>query len=278
MEDFNSKLESIHQVIGVLSKNMQSLNTVSRFQDHYEQLIAYQKNLEDLNFLLRKDITSIEKDSNDRRKGLLERTLIVIRIMQVFAIDEKKNKLQRQLEHFTSEYVQDSSDMELIKISKKIWLIANKHGGYAKTFINKIKSALNRKHSKANIKFEKKYGLIPEMILNIEEACIKFIEAMLLYQGEKKNKEKIAVEMKIVYKMTKKLLDKRIDKFALLFENKNPIFYKEYHQLRESQLQRHATEAPAEGSDNPDLLVDTNPIIPAVTKIRRKSSPKGNES
>jgi len=38
------------------------------------------------------------------------------------------------------------------------------------------------------IKFEKKYGLIPEMIKNIEDTGIQFIESRLLWREEVKQK------------------------------------------------------------------------------------------
>ncbi|MEI7524465.1 MAG: hypothetical protein WCJ95_09060 [Mariniphaga sp.] len=233
--DFNLKLEENGLLIDVLIKNIGNLNRVSRFHDHYDELCADHKKLIELNLLYNKDLKPLEKDKNDQRKVLFDKTMTVIRVMQAFATDKKKKKLQMQLEPLTPEFLHERSDKELIKISRKIWLIANKHGGYATTFINRIKSALKRKNSKAKLKFEKKYGLIPEMIKSIEEANISFIELMLQYQDETMNKESIATEMKMGFKKTRKLITKKIDKFALLFENKDPNFYQEYTQVRTKQ-------------------------------------------
>lgn len=235
IKNYAAKLESYAQIISVLSKNNEILNKVSRFQIASEQLSSNQKKLVDLNSLLGKDISAIEKVKNNRRKELVKSTMPVIRIMQVFAHDKKKKNLQERLEYLTSEYVQNCSDIELIKISKKIWLIASKYGGYSTTFTSKIKSTLNPDNSKAIIKFEKEYSLNSKMIKNIEEADISFIESMLLYQGEMKEKEKVAMKMKKINKQTKNLLANKIDRFVLLFESKNPGFYKEYSQLRENQ-------------------------------------------
>jgi hypothetical protein len=276
LKNFDSKVEENVQIIEVLARNSDVLNKVSRFKDHFEKLNDFQKKLIDLNILINKDISSIEKDKNDLRNELLDKTLTVIRVMQVFANDRKKKNLQIKLEHLTSEYLQESSDMELVKISKKIWLVANKHGGYATTFINKIKLALNPAHHKVNIKFEKKYGLIPEMIKNIEDASIKFIESMLFWREEVKQKEVASREMKKLFKQTKKLLTNKIDRFSLLFETKNPLFYKEYRQLRDSQL----PAIPVTLSDLLDeveqLPAEQSESKPSEPKIRRKNTPTVN--
>ena len=255
-KDFNSKLQSNAQIIDVLSKNLEFLNKKSRFHDHYELLVSNHKRLINLNLLFSKDITSVEKIKNDRKNELLDKTMLVIRVLQVFATDKKKKNLQLRLEHLTPEFFHDSSDMDLIKVSKKIWLIANKHGGYATTFVNKIKSALNPENSKANLKFEKKYGLIPEMIKNIEEANINFIDSFIQYQGVVKEKENAILEMKMIFKDSKKLLAKKIDKFALLFESTNPAFFKEYSRAREKQLQKVVSGIKLPGSTVLELKVE----------------------
>ncbi len=275
-KDFNAKLQGTSLVIGVLSKNLEILNKVSRFHDHYDVLVSNQKKLIDLNLLFSKDITSFEKVRNERRNELLEKTMTVIRVMQVFASDKKKKNLQLRLDHLSPEFLHDSSDMDLIKISKKVWLIANKHGGYAMTFVNRIKSALNPENSKVNLKFEKKYGLIPEMIKNIEEANISFINSVIQYQGVVKEKENLASDMKMIFKESKKLLAKKIDKFALLFESKNPAFYKEYSQAREKQLLKIEIGFNESGDIAQEISVEPGEVKTSLPKSRRKNAPAEN--
>ena len=176
IKNYTTKTDGYKQIISLLSGNNESLNKVSRFQTAAGQLSTNQKKLVDLQPLLSKDITSSEKVRSKRRMELIEKIMPVIRIMQVFAVDKKKKKLQNRLDYLTLEYVQNCSDNKLIKIAKKIWLIAIKYGEYSTTFISKIKSSLNPDKSKANIKFKKEYGLMPDMIKNIEDSIIKFIE------------------------------------------------------------------------------------------------------
>ena len=242
IKNFDSKLEGITQVIGILSKNHEMLKKISRFHDHYEVLTSIHEKLIGLNALYNKDIAALENIKNERKSALIDNTMTVVRVIQVFATDKKKKNLQFRLEHLTPEFLHDCPDMGLIKVSKKVWLIANQYGGYATTFVNKIKSALNPENSKANLIFEEKYGLIPEMIKNIEESNIGFIESMLQYQEAIKEKELIANEMKLYFKQSKKLLTNKIDKFALLFESKNPLFFKQYSLEREKQNKRPVAE------------------------------------
>jgi len=276
MKNLTLKLDGNAQIIGLLSRNIEILNKISKFQVAVEKLNSNQKKLVDLHTLISKDITAIEKVKNDRRKELEDRTMTVIRIMQVFAHDKKKKKLQRRLYHLTSEYVQNCLDMELIKISKKIWLIANKFGGYAFTFLSKIKSSLNPDNLKATNKFEKEFGLNASMIKNIEEANISFIEAMLLYLGEMEEKEKVAMKMKEINKQTKKLLANKIDRFALLFESENPVFYKEYRQLRDKQLQKPVKELLDQESNPINILDEEVPMNQVKPKLKPKTHLKPN--
>ena len=237
-KDFRLKLLSNAEVIGVLSNNLEILKKESRFHDYYEFLVSNHKKLIDLNLRFSKDISSQEKSRMELRNELIDKTMKVIHVMQVFAADKKKKNLQLRLEHLSREFLQDSSDIDLIKISKRIWLIANKHGGYAMTFINRIKAALNPENTKINLKFEKKYGLIPDMIKNIEEVNVRFIKSVVSYQVSVKEKQNLSLEMKRIFKDSKKLLAKKIDKFVLLNESKNPQFFKEYSRVREKQLQK----------------------------------------
>ena len=271
MENINSytvKLNTYAQIISVLSKNNEIMKKVSRFQIAAEQLSSNQKKLVDLHSLLGKDISTTEKVKNTRRKELVKNTMPVIKIMQVFAHDTKKKKLQDRLEYLTSEYIQNCSDMELIKISKKIWLIANKYGGYSTSFTSKIKSTLNPGNSKAIIKFEKEYSLNSDMIKNIEDADISFIESMLLYQGEMKEKEKVAMKMKKINKQTKNLLANKIDRFVLLFESKNPGFCKEYQQLRENQEPKQSEETSNQKSLQQNIVIEEKQVNQAEPKLK----------
>lgn len=235
------KLDSYKQVINILSKNHEIVGKISKFRNAQEQLISNQKKLVELHALLKGD-TIFEKTKEIYRIDLINKTLPVITIMQIFAYDKKKKNLQRRVENLSLEYIQNCSDYQLINLSKKIWTIANKYGGYSLAFINKIKSKLNADKSKAINKLEKQYGLIPGMIRNIEEANIKFIEAMLFYEDEIKEKDKIVKKIKKVYNQTENLLINNIDRFISLLEKENPDFYKEYLNARTNLLQHEMNE------------------------------------
>lgn len=241
-QNYAEKINSYDKIINLLSSNDQSLKKVSRFQKSVEELISNQKKLMVLYPQLSKDITATEKAKNKRRAVLIDKNLPVISIIQAFAFDKRKKGLQKRLDYLTLDYIKKCPDKELIKISKKIWLIATKYSGYATTYVDKIKSTLNPDISKAIIKFKKEYGLKPEMIKNIEDSNIKFIESVLLYQQGMKEKEKVAMQMKKVNKQTSNLLTKKIDRFVLLFEKESPHFYLEYRLLREKSAVEESNE------------------------------------
>ena len=276
IENFTLKIDRNAQVSGILSRNAEVWNKVSKFQAAVDQLNSNQKKLVDLHALLVKDISVIEKVKNDRRKELEDRTMTVVRIMQVFAHDKKKGKLQSKLYHLTYEYVENCMDHELIEISRKIWLIANKFGGYAISFKSKIKAALNPENVKSTNKFEKEFGLNADMIKNLEDAILNFIKAMFPYNEEMAEKEKVANKMKAINKKTKKLLSNKIDRLTLMFENGSPGFYKEYHELREDHYYKHVKETINQETDFYDLLPDKNEMVKPGTKSKSKNSQKTN--
>jgi len=272
IENFNLKIDRNAQVIGVLSRNAEFWNKISKFQTAVDQLISNQGKLVELQALLNKDISAIENEKNERRKELEDKTMTVVRIMQVFAHDKKKGKLQRKLFHLTHQFVENCVDLELVEISKEIWLMANKFGGYAITFVNKIKAALDPENVKATNKFEKEFGLNPDMIKNLENAILSFIKAMFPYNEEMAEKEKVAIKMKQINKKTKKLIANKIDRLVLLFENESPGFSNEYHDLREEHHNKQVKETINQETDFQELLQDENILV--ETKPKSKAPKK----
>jgi len=274
--NFTLKMDRNAQVIGILSRHAEVWNKVSKFQNAVDRLNSSQEKLVELHALLNKDISSIEIIKNERRKILEDRTMTVIRIMQVFAHDKKKGKLQRKLFHLNYEYIENCLDLELINISKNVWLIANKFAGYALTFVSKIKAALDPENVKATNKFEKEFGLHADMIKNLEEAILNFIKAMLPYNEEMAEKEKVATKMKEINKKIKKLLTNKIDGLVLMFENENSTFYKEYHELREDHYYKQVKETINQETDFQDLLLDENELVESKskTKAHKKADPE----
>jgi len=274
--NFALKMDRNAQVISILSRNAEVWKKVSKFQEAVDRLISNQEKLVELQALLNKDITVTEKAKNERRKELEDRTMTVVRIMQVFAHDKKKGKLQRKLYHLTYEFIENCMDLELVEISKEIWLIANKFGGYALTFVSKIKAALDPENSKATNKFEKEFGLNPGMIKNLEEAILSFIKAMIPYNEEMAEKGKVVIKMKAINKKTKKLLTNKIDRLVLMFENENPGFYKEYHDLREDHYYKHVKETINQETDFNELLLNENELVETKPKSKVKKPQKDN--
>ncbi len=276
IENFTLKMDRNMQVIDILSRYANVWQKVAKFQTAVDRLISNQDKLVELQALLNKDITAIEKTKNERRKELEDRTMTLVRIMQVFAHDKKKEKLQRKLYHLNYEYIENCQDLELIEISKKIWLVVNKFGGYALTFVSKIKAALDPENAKATNKFEKEFGLNPDMIKNLEEAILNFIKAIFPYNEEMAEKEKVGMKMKQINKKTKKLLFNKIDRLVLMFENENPAFYMEYQMLREDHHHQHIKETINQETDFQELLLGDNEPVETKTKLKahKKADPE----
>jgi hypothetical protein len=259
VKNLSVKLDGITEIIDLLNRNVETLKKVSRFQIAIDQLNSSQKKMEELHPMVEKDTTTSEKVKNNSRKKVEEIAMTIIKIMQVFAYDKKKKVLQDQLKYLNSEYIQSCSDIELIKISKKIWQFASKNGGYSLTFPGKVKAALNPDNAKASLKFEKEYGLNSEMIKNVEESTVRFIESMLHYKIEMKEKNKAAREIKKINKQIKILLADKVDKFMFLFEGKQPGFYTEYQQLREKQSKKKIKKTAEHEAGPQNTLIEEGP-------------------
>ncbi|MEI6697150.1 MAG: hypothetical protein WCO13_13935 [Bacteroidota bacterium] len=244
IKNYTIKLDNNAQLIGLLSNNVEISNKVARFQSAIEKLKSKQKKADELHSFLILDISTIEKDKNKKRIELEKTLLPLIRIMQVFAFDKKKKNLQKKLEYLTLDYIQKCSDIELIKIVKKIWLLADKNAGYSLIFNSKGKSTLNTDSIKKINKFEKEYGLNPALIKNIEKTNLKFIESKFVYQSEIKEKGKAAKKIKNLLKQTEDLFKNTIDQFVKMFESDYPDFYKDYHLLRANKPKSKIKETP----------------------------------
>ena len=232
------QMDSNAQIISLLSKNSEITNKISGLRNALQQLSSNQKKMADLFLVFGKEKKSINKAKNDFKNELVERIMTVVTIMHIFAYDKKKRNLKKQLLMLTPEYLKNCSDDKLTKISKKIWMIANKFGGNSLAFIKKNKSSLNAFRSRATL-LKNEYGLMPEMIKNIEEAYIKFLETLLLYEDEMKEKKKVARKINKLGKQTEKLLANKIDRYVQLFKIENPLFYKDYYMARENKLQNN---------------------------------------
>ena len=272
--DFSIKLDRNAQIIGLLSKYSIVWNNNGKFQHVYDQLVSNQVKLEELNVLINKDLSTFDNEKNIRRKELEEKVLTIVRIMQTFANDKKKMKLQQRLYHLNLEYIQNCLDDELIKIAKKNWLLANKFGGYALSFANKIKAALNPENLKIISKFEKKFGLNPEKIKNLEDALLRFIEANVLYQIELEEKERLADKIKEINKQSKKLIFKKVDQFALLVEIDQPDFYKEYRNLKIDLFSKNDGDINDKNQEIIDLDLDPDQVGYKESKPKHKKSGK----
>jgi len=258
-KDYNLSLDRNTQIIGVLSRNIEVWNKVSKFKSVVDQLKSNQKKMLKLNDLLFKDISSIEKDKHDRRKELEDTTMTIVRILQNFAHDMQKIKLQKRLYYITPENVQNYLDTELLTVSKKIWKVSDKYGKYDQTFIRRINSALNPANLTSTNQLQKEFGLNPDMIKNLEEAILNFITAMHPYYAEVEKMGKLALKMKKIDKKTKRNLINKIDRLVCNFENENPIFYNEYFDLKD-RFYKKIDETLIEENAFPELPVDENKI------------------
>lgn len=238
LSKLNSRISGNTQIIKILSKNGE-ISNIPGFLVAFRQLNSSQKKINDKFSIFSSDSMTLEKARNNSRKELLEAIMPVVNIMQIFAFDRKKKKLRKQLESFNTEYFQKCSDKKLVNISKKIWMISNKYCGYTLDFFNKNKSLINAYKSKSSF-LKNRYGLTTEMIRKIEEANIKFIESLLLYEDELTEKNKILKNVKKADRKIEKLLEYKIDRYMSLFENVNPDLFKEYQKLRLEQFKGEA--------------------------------------
>jgi len=267
------KIQSNSQIISILSANEKVTSEISGFQQALQKLKAIHKKTEENFAKLGKVPVSREDAKNDSRNILIEKILPVVTILGIFAYDSKKRKLLKQLKDLKSEKIINCSDNKLIKASKKIWVLASKHGGYSFGLINKTKSSIKEYKSKTTL-FKEKYGLQPEMIKNIEDANIQFIESVLLFEDDIRQQKKMLRKIKKSERQTEKLLENKIDPFVILFENKNPDLFKDYFDERLKHLPAKASKKMAvnQKPETKEVPVAKKKIKKAIPKKQSKST------
>lgn len=226
------KLESWKSISDVLNEYEKQAENISVFNKGIEELSSHTKKLIKLQTLAEKDSSHIEEVRNQYRSELIEITLPVLTILKIYAYNQKKQKLEKQLEEITPEVLQQCPDIVLINTIQTIWQAANKYGGYSLSFFDKLKAKKIAANVKVITKLEKQYGLAPAMIKDLEEAFLLFINSFSIYENELLEKTDVIKKIKKTTARTEKLLENKLDRFVSLFEKKSPDFCQAYTNAR----------------------------------------------
>jgi hypothetical protein len=226
------KIESYQSISKVLAHYKKLIENVKGFSDCVEEFNDNISKLLKLQTLAAKD-TSLTEDAKSKcRSILIEKTLPVITILKIFAFDQKKQRLTKKLEKFTSQKLQKCSDVELTNSIQDIWHMVNKFGGYSYTFEDKLKIKKIASNVRVVAKLEKNYGLDPTILKDLEEAFLSFTNAFYTYENELSEKISVIKKIKKNLERTEELIDSRLDLYVSLFDTKSPEFSKAYHNTR----------------------------------------------
>lgn len=117
------------------------------------------------------------------------------------------------------------------------------------------------------------------MLYNIENANIAFIESLLLYEDEMKDKKRIIGKIKKINKRTEKLLEFKIDRYTRLFEIEKPEFIIEYQKIREYQRQggQLQTETSNQKNQTEEKPEEKKKVQQAKPEIKPKTPISGKQ-
>jgi hypothetical protein len=226
------KIESYQSLSKVLAHYKKLIENIKGFNDCVEELNDNISKLLKLQTLASKDTSLTEDTKNKCRSILIEKTQPVITILKIFAFDQKKQRLTKKLEKITSQELQKCSDVELTNTIQDIWRMVNKYGGYSYTFEDKLKIKKIASNVRIVAQLEKKYGLDPSILEDLEEAFLSFTNAFYTYENELSEKISVIKKIKKNLEHTEELIDNRLDLYVSLFETKSPEFFKAYHNTR----------------------------------------------
>ncbi|MBN2213050.1 MAG: hypothetical protein JW723_02300 [Bacteroidales bacterium] len=221
----DASLKMFARVSETLEKNLVKWDGIIALREIYDE---FMKNFVKLKKLSEKQIkrpATLLNEKNKLLNQLAEKVIPVANILEVYRTDHVKKNIRPV--KITRNKLLNSKDPVVLKkcgyVLKKSRKLFNK--------ANKNAQRINSKDGKTNIL---SYGLVGNMIHELEESYEKF-KTESDYVGSIINQEKkITGKMKSLVSKNKKLLSKKLDKLMVLFESKDPEFHQLYNQSREA--------------------------------------------
>lgn len=222
------KLKMYLAVSGVVEKNINKINEVAALKNTYEEFITNNDEIIKLKAENEKSTTAVVDKKSKKREYLVNQTVPICNILQVYAMDANDAKLGKKI-NYSRNKLTKSTDSELINKSNKVWKTAKQIYGNSLEGVDNLTSKSKKVQPSANIN---SYGLTGELIDKLENANKEFVESVLTLKDAIAYKNKCAKKITEFVKANDKLLRNKMDRLMTLFELSDKSFYQEYKNAR----------------------------------------------
>lgn len=220
------KLEMYLKTRSVLEKNTTNWSNAIEVKNILDEFYSNTDKIIELENEYKKDISEILNNKTIISEDLINQSMPIINVLQVYAYDTKNNNLKKKV-NLSHKDFKKSKDSDLVNKVKTTLKIAKEL--YGKSIEDDSKSK-----NKSGVKLVNLsgYGISGLMIDELEDVNKKFIEAATLVRDSINYRNNCAKKITEKIKNNDKLLLNRLDKVMTLNQKNNNDFYKAYKESR----------------------------------------------
>lgn len=220
------KLEMYLKTRSVLEKNTSNWSNAIEVKNILDEFYSNTDKIIELENEYKKDISEILNNKTIITADLINQSMPIINVLQVYAYDTKNNNLKKKL-NLSHKDFKKSKDSDLVNKVKTTLKIAKEL--YGKSIEDDSKSKKKSGDKLVNLSG---YGISGLMIDELEDVNKKFIESATIVRDSINYRNNCAKKITEKIKNNDKLLLNRLDKVMTLNQNNNNDFYNAYKESR----------------------------------------------
>lgn len=220
------KLEMYLKTRSVLEKNTTNWSNAIEVKNILDEFYSNTDKIIELENEYKKDISEILNNKTIITEDLINQSMPIINVLQVYAYDTKNNNLKKKV-NLSHKDFKKSKDSDLVNKVKSTFKIAKEL--YGKSIEDDSKSKKKSGDKLVNLSG---YGISGLMIDELEDVNKKFIESATIVRDSINYRNNCAKKITEKIKNNDKLLLNRLDKVMTLNQNNNNDFYNAYKESR----------------------------------------------
>lgn len=253
-----NQITILNQVYELMEENLELWSGIEKLKADYDALVLNKHKIEKLVAIAEKDHSAEMEKLAQLKISILDKLIPVSNLLDLYARDEKKSKLQKMIKTSRGS-LDELSTTQLASYAIKL-------ADYVEKKINK-----ESENKEENIG---SYGLNESLLNELRKDVETYISLHAKIKDEKKAGEDAKREIIKRQRENQKLLHKRISKFISVFETQNPDFHTAFKNALKIDEENKVTDK----APNPDPQNSpAKETIPPVEKppIQKRTSPVG---
>lgn len=226
------QIDMYKNVIYFLNANINRFPPATSLRNAIENLNRYHVQLSDLYLQLSTLSENGTQDKTNIRKELIKQIDPVANLLKIYAFDYKKKNVYKKVQKFNAPYLVECSDMDLISAARKISKIAHQQVGYSLADMKNVSRKKIKNTSESINDMETGYGLTPEIIKNIENVYVRYIQSLVHFEDEMDSRKIIVNDIKKLHHKANNVLENNIDMFMQMHFIDDKELYMGYQKSR----------------------------------------------